>query len=96
VPVLLNRARISANEESAVAMLRTLITQENMFHKQDPDGNATNDYWAIDVSGMYRVLRQPAGVREHFTVRLHGLPAKLSKCWPGGFHLRCSGSHLED
>ncbi len=60
IPAIL-RARISGNETSAVGTLRTLVTQENMWHKQDTDGNATNDYWVVDVAGMYRAIRQPAG-----------------------------------
>lgn len=60
IPAIL-RARISGNETSAVGTLRTLVTQENLWHKQDVDANGINDYWAVDVCGMYRVMRQTTG-----------------------------------
>ncbi len=54
-------SKLRSNARKAVNTLRTLVTQENMWHKQDVDGNATNDYWAIDVAGLYRAIRQPRG-----------------------------------
>jgi type IV pilus assembly protein PilA len=60
IPAIL-RARISGNETSAVGTLRTLITQENMWHKQDVDANSVSDYWTVDVCGMYRTVRQTTG-----------------------------------
>ncbi|MDQ7780783.1 MAG: prepilin-type N-terminal cleavage/methylation domain-containing protein [Planctomycetota bacterium] len=60
--VWLVRSRVGRNETNAVTTLRTLVTKENLWHKQDMDGNKENDYWAIDVAGMYRALRQPQGM----------------------------------
>lgn len=57
IPAIL-RARISGNETSATSTLRTLVTQQNLWLRQDADGNGINDFWVIDVCGMYRVLRQ--------------------------------------
>ncbi len=54
-------ARIKNNEQAAIETMRTLVTQENLWHKQDVDGNGVNDFWAIDVAGMYRILRRPEG-----------------------------------
>lgn len=42
--------------------LRTIVVQENLWHRMDIDGNGVNDFWVADLSGMYRVLRQPANV----------------------------------
>ncbi|MDQ7780784.1 MAG: hypothetical protein RDV41_13900, partial [Planctomycetota bacterium] len=60
--VCMYRSLIAHNEAAAVKTLRTLIVQEVVWHKQDVDGNGTNDYWSIDIAGLYRVLRQPEGV----------------------------------
>jgi prepilin-type processing-associated H-X9-DG protein len=54
-------SKTRSNAQKAAGTLRTLVTQENMWHKQDVDGNGVNDYWVADVAGMYRVIRQPAG-----------------------------------
>ncbi|MDQ7779882.1 MAG: hypothetical protein RDV41_09245 [Planctomycetota bacterium] len=61
VAPLLVVAQGQSNEQRAVGTLRTLVTQENLWHKMDADGNGTNDYWTIDVAGMYRAIRQPSG-----------------------------------
>lgn len=53
------RARISANEASAVGTMRSLVTTESMWRQTDPDRNDTADYWTADVSGFYRTEANP-------------------------------------
>lgn len=60
IPSLL-RARISANESSAVGTLRTIVTSQSTWRQNDTDRNTLNDYWVADVSGMYRVESLPVG-----------------------------------
>ncbi len=62
VPSLL-RARIGANESSAVGALRAIISAESIFHSKDSDRNTVADYWTADVSGLYRVEKLPVGSR---------------------------------
>ncbi len=60
IPSLL-RSRIAANESSAVATLRSLVTTESTWRQTDADRNTISDYWSADVSGFWRVERLPDG-----------------------------------
>ncbi|MBI3269522.1 MAG: DUF2950 family protein [Planctomycetes bacterium] len=60
IPSLL-RARISANETSAVGTLRSIVTSESTWRQNDTDRNTISDYWSVDVSGFYRTETAPAG-----------------------------------
>jgi hypothetical protein len=51
-----NRAQTMANERMASVTLKTLATAEADFRANDRDGNHVNDFWAADVSGLYRIL----------------------------------------
>lgn len=48
------RARSVANESSAAATLRSLVTVEAAWRQTDVDRNGISDYWVADVSGLYR------------------------------------------
>lgn len=52
IPSLL-RSRIAANETSAVASLRQLVSTESAWRQTDSDGNGVQDYWVYDVAGFY-------------------------------------------
>ena len=47
-------AALAANEASAMLSLRTLATAEADFRANDRDSNGLHDFWAGDVSGLYR------------------------------------------
>ena len=61
IPGLLSSQRAS-NERNASASLKTLASAEADFRGNDRDGNKIQDFWAIDVSGLYGVL--PVGSSE--------------------------------
>lgn len=44
-----------ANERAAAATLKTIATAQVDFRSNDRDGNLVNDFWAADVSGLYRI-----------------------------------------
>ncbi|MEK7449479.1 MAG: DUF2950 family protein [Planctomycetota bacterium] len=60
IPQLLT-SKMSANEISAIAGLRMLLSQEDVWMQQDADGNGTKDYWTYDVSCFKRLRRGGAG-----------------------------------
>jgi prepilin-type N-terminal cleavage/methylation domain-containing protein len=61
IPGLLSSQRAS-NERNASASLKTLASAEADFRGNDRDGNKIQDFWTIDVSGLYGV--QPVGSSE--------------------------------
>lgn len=54
VPALLASQR-GANEHSAAASIRTLLTAAADFKANDRDQNKINDYWTRDVAGFYNI-----------------------------------------
>jgi len=56
IPNLLT-SRISANEVSAMASLKTFASAEAIWRQQDADGNGKQDYWTYDVSCLHRMYR---------------------------------------
>ncbi|MBI3096648.1 MAG: DUF2950 family protein [Planctomycetes bacterium] len=52
IPSLL-RSRIAANETSAVAALKQLVSTESTWRQTDSDGNGVQDYWTYDLAGFY-------------------------------------------
>jgi prepilin-type N-terminal cleavage/methylation domain-containing protein len=52
IPGMLTALR-SANERSASASLKTLVTAESDFKTNDRDGNKVPDYWVYNVAGLY-------------------------------------------
>jgi prepilin-type N-terminal cleavage/methylation domain-containing protein len=61
IPGLLSSQRAS-NERNASASLKTLASAEADFRGNDRDGNKIQDFWTIDVSGLYGVI--PVGSAE--------------------------------
>ncbi len=61
IPGLLSSQRAS-NERNASASLKTLTSAEADFRSNDRDGNKVNDFWTLDVSGLYGVC--PVGSTE--------------------------------
>ncbi|MBI3269520.1 MAG: DUF2950 family protein [Planctomycetes bacterium] len=55
------RSKMTANEASASATLRSLFTIEATWRQTDTDRNSIADYWTGDVSGLYRIEVSPAG-----------------------------------
>lgn len=51
---------IAADELSAIDALRRVHAAELDFRRNDGDGNAVPDFWAADVSGLFRAA-QPNG-----------------------------------
>jgi len=49
--------QMAANEKSAVALLKLLVSAEAIWRQQDPDGNGIKDYWTYDISCLHRMLR---------------------------------------
>ncbi len=54
VPNLL-RSKVAANETAAIGSLRTLLAAQSVIRQSDSDGNAVQDYWTGDVSGLFRL-----------------------------------------
>jgi prepilin-type N-terminal cleavage/methylation domain-containing protein len=54
IPIVL-RSRLSANERSATASLRLLVSSEFVWASQDLDGNGKQDFWVLDVRGFHGV-----------------------------------------
>ena len=54
IPSLL-RSRIAANETSAIAALKQLVSTEGTWQQTDSDRNGNKDFWTCDVSGFYSV-----------------------------------------
>ncbi len=52
VPSLL-RSRVAANEVSAQATMKQLVTTEQVWRQTDSDRNGSQDYWTNDVAGFY-------------------------------------------
>lgn len=52
VPNVLS-ASIAANERSAAASLKQLVTLQTTFKAGDADQNGAGDYWIADVAGLY-------------------------------------------
>jgi hypothetical protein len=52
-----------ANERNASASLKTLASAQADFRANDRDNNRMNDFWAGDVSGLYRVDPSDGGIR---------------------------------
>jgi prepilin-type N-terminal cleavage/methylation domain-containing protein len=55
IPGLLSSQRAS-NERNASASLKTLASAEADFRGNDRDGNKIQDFWTLDVSGLYGVV----------------------------------------
>lgn len=51
----IDRAQLAANERNASATLKTLAGAQADFRANDRDQNRVNDFWAGDLSGLYRV-----------------------------------------
>ncbi|GEM_PF-2323763 len=49
----LNSSRVGANEISAQAALKQLVSTEGVWRQIDADRNGCQDYWTRDVSGFY-------------------------------------------
>ena len=47
------RSRVAANEISAQASLKQLVSTEGVWRQIDADRNGCQDYWTRDVSGFY-------------------------------------------
>ncbi len=60
VPNLL-RSKVAANETAAIGSLRTLLAAEAVIRQMDNDGNAVQDYWTGDVSGLFRLATAAGG-----------------------------------
>lgn len=52
IPSLL-RSRIAANETSAQAALKQIVSTEGTWRQTDSDRNGAQDYWTLDVAGFY-------------------------------------------
>ncbi|MFH0888470.1 MAG: DUF2950 family protein [Planctomycetota bacterium] len=65
IPNLLT-GRMSANETSAIAGLKTLTSQEAIWKQQDCDGNGTKDYWTYDLSCFNRMTRADGTTKVNF------------------------------
>lgn len=52
-------ARLRAQETSAKAGLKTIVTAVSLAGANDDDGNGLRDFWVADVSGLHRM--KPAG-----------------------------------
>jgi hypothetical protein len=52
---------IDANERNGSGTLKQMSSIQVTFKTTDFDGNAVNDYWTADVSGLYRMLIDPGG-----------------------------------
>jgi prepilin-type N-terminal cleavage/methylation domain-containing protein len=60
IPGLLAAQRAS-NERNASASLKTLTTAEADFRSNDRDGNRVNDFWTLDVFGLYGLVPLTGG-----------------------------------
>ncbi len=49
--------KIAADEASAMAGLKMLVSQEAIWRQTDSDGNGMKDYWTLDVSCFHRKYR---------------------------------------
>ena len=61
IPGLLSSQRAS-NERNASASLKTITSAEADFRGNDRDGNKIQDFWTLDVAGLYGVV--PVGSTE--------------------------------
>jgi hypothetical protein len=53
--VAMTRVRMTGHRSHPGAMLRVLATHEELWVREDLDGNGLADYWARDVAGMHAV-----------------------------------------
>ncbi len=51
----MGRASTASNERNASSTLKTFATAQADFRANDRDANRINDFWAADVSGLYRI-----------------------------------------
>lgn len=58
--VLRGETRLLSNHSSAVETLQHIRNAELEFRRNDGDGNGVPDFWAADVSGLFRAA-QPNG-----------------------------------
>jgi len=58
-----NRAQSMANERNASVTLKSMATAQADFRANDRDWNNANDFWAADVSGLYRILAQGDAIK---------------------------------
>lgn len=49
------RGAVDSNERNASATLKTFATAQADFRANDRDANRINDFWAADISGLYRI-----------------------------------------
>ncbi len=49
------KGRMAANEGSAVASLKQIVSTEGVWRQTDSDRNGAQDYWTRDVAGYYHV-----------------------------------------
>jgi hypothetical protein len=68
IPNILS-SRMAANETSAIASLKTLVSAESNWRQQDMDGNGRQDYWTYDVSCFYRMFRSDGKTRAELIER---------------------------
>lgn len=54
IPSILSTVR-AANERNASGSLKQLNSIQMTFRNSDRDGNAVNDFWTGDISGLYRI-----------------------------------------
>ncbi|MBI3271923.1 MAG: DUF2950 family protein [Planctomycetes bacterium] len=58
VPIYL-RTRLAANETSCATGLREILRVESIWRQNDTDRNGLADYWTADISGLYRIDKNP-------------------------------------
>lgn len=58
IPGLLQSQRAS-NERNASASLKSLTAAQADFRSNDRDGNRVNDFWVLDVAGLYGICPGP-------------------------------------
>lgn len=71
-------SRTVANEHSAIAQLKSLVSCEAVWRMQDSDRNSKDDYWTYDVSCLYRMKDssgQAINIIELSLARADGAPA---------------------
>ncbi|MFA5794068.1 MAG: DUF2950 family protein [Candidatus Brocadiia bacterium] len=59
----------SANEAKAVAMLHMLAYQNQAWKNKEMDGNGAKDFWTMDVSCLYRIVRRDGKERANLISR---------------------------
>ncbi|MBI3096821.1 MAG: DUF2950 family protein [Planctomycetes bacterium] len=57
--------RHPANETSAVAALKQVVSTQSTWRQTDSDGNGIQDYWTLDVAGFYG-MRDASGATLNF------------------------------